>query len=44
MNPWIQLRNPTPLFLITLVCFGLSPAAWAVEPAPDGGYPSRNTA
>jgi hypothetical protein len=44
MNPWIQLRNPTPLFLITLVCFGLSPAAWAVDPAPDGGYPSRNTA
>ncbi len=28
----------------TLVCFGLSPAADAVIPAPDGGYPGGNTA
>jgi len=25
----------------TLVCFALSPAAQAVVPAPDGGYPGR---
>jgi Chaperone of endosialidase len=33
-------------FLIPLVlgCFGLSPAARAVSPAPDGGYPGANTA
>ena len=29
-------------FLIT--CFALSPNASAVSPAPDGGYPNRNTA
>src|SRR5215469_9800745 len=28
----------------TLVCFALSPAAQAVVPAPDGGYPGGNTA
>src|SRR6266487_695470 len=34
------------LLLITLViaCFGLLPAAQAVVPAPDGGYPGNNTA
>ncbi len=31
----------TPLLL---VCFALLPRAQAVVPAPDGGYPSRNTA
>jgi hypothetical protein len=30
--------------LFTLVCFTLSPKAQAVVPAPDGGYPGRNTA
>jgi len=46
MNPLIQLKNVTPLFLvaIVLVCFGLSPAARAVLPPPDGGYPGQNTA
>jgi hypothetical protein len=28
----------------TLICFALSPAAHAVVPAPDGGYPGANTA
>jgi hypothetical protein len=28
----------------TLICFALSPAAYAVLPAPDGGYPGGNTA
>ena len=34
------------LFLspLVFVCFGLSPAARAVVPAPDGGYPNFNTA
>jgi hypothetical protein len=27
-----------------LICFGLSPTAQAVVPAPDGGYPNNNTA
>ena len=35
-------------FLLTLAlalaCFALSPAAQAVSPAPDGGYPNSNTA
>jgi hypothetical protein len=32
--------------LFTLICFALSPAAIALlpPPAPDGGYPSQNTA
>src|SRR5215469_16770525 len=30
--------------LFTLVCFTLSPKGQAVVPAPDGGYPGRNTA
>jgi hypothetical protein len=28
----------------TLICFALPPAAHALVPAPDGGYPSGNTA
>ena len=45
MNPLIQLKTTPPLFIIlTLFCFGLSPAAQAVTPAaPDGGYPAQNT-
>jgi len=31
-------------FTFTLICFALSPAAYAVLPAPDGGYPNFNTA
>src|SRR6266436_6833031 len=30
--------------LFALACFALSPAARAVSPAPDGGYPGQNTA
>ena len=41
-------RSPLRLgfFLIplTVACFALSPAAQAVVPAPDGGYPGQNTA
>src|SRR5207249_265322 len=48
MNPLIQLKTTTLPLLIPLVfvCFGLSPApnAFAVVPAPDGGYPNGNTA
>jgi trimeric autotransporter adhesin len=44
MNPVIQLKNATPVFLIALACFGLSPKVRAVVPPPDGGYPNRNTA
>ena len=32
------------LVAFTLICFALSPAAQAVVPAPDGGYPHQNTA
>jgi len=46
MNPLIQLKMITlPLLLpLALGCFGLSPKARAVLPAPDGGYPGFNTA
>jgi hypothetical protein len=46
MNPLIQLRKATPVFLVALACFGLSPAARALlpPPPPDGGYPNQNTA
>jgi len=33
-----------PLIPFVLACFALSPAARAVTPAPDGGYPNFNTA
>jgi hypothetical protein len=32
------------LALFTLACFMFAPAARAVTPAPDGGYPGQNTA
>jgi hypothetical protein len=41
------MKNQNTIFttiLLVLVCFALSPAARAVEPAPDGGYPGYNTA
>jgi hypothetical protein len=46
MNPLIQLKKATPLFLIVvlLACFALSQRAQAVVPPPDGGYPGFNTA
>ena len=40
-------RSPLRAFLLiplVLTCFGLSPTARAVTPAPDGGYPNGNTA
>ena len=44
MNRLIQLKKASPVFLVTLVCFGLLPTMQAVSPAPDGGYPGGNTA
>jgi len=46
MNPSIQLKRRTPVFLIALTWFVLSPAAQALlpPPPPDGGYPGLNTA
>jgi len=44
MNPLIQLKKATPVFLVALTCLALSPIARAVNPPPDGGYPSQNTA
>jgi hypothetical protein len=47
MNPLTQSKNATilsVLIAVTLGCFGLSPAAQAVDPPPDGGYPGQNTA
>ena len=38
------LRRGLLLIPLVLVCFGLLPAARAVVPAPDGGYPGYNTA
>jgi hypothetical protein len=39
------MRNRNTMFtIILLACFGLLPAAQAVVPAPDGGYPGFNTA
>jgi hypothetical protein len=46
MNPLIQLKRTTPVFLIVLgfVWLGPLPKAQAVSPAPDGGYPGGNAA
>ena len=46
MNPLIQPKQTTSVFLIAfgLTCFGLLPAAQAVNPPPDGGYSVDNTA
>jgi Chaperone of endosialidase len=40
------LRRGLLLITVALACFGLSPVpkAFAVTPAPDGGYPNGNTA
>ncbi len=38
------LRRGLLLIPLALVCFGLSPRAQAVVPAPDGAYPGFNTA
>jgi hypothetical protein len=41
-----SLRHGLPIVLFLLVCFALAPVpqAFAVSPAPDGGYPGNNTA
>ena len=46
MNSLIQCKTTILSLLIASVfaCFGLLPKAEAVVPAPDGGYPSGNTA
>lgn len=44
MHPLIQIKRATPVFLVTLVCFGLSPISRAVTPPPDGSYVGANTA
>jgi hypothetical protein len=46
MNRLIQFKKATSVFLVAfgLACFGLSPTAQAVSPAPDGGYAGGNTA
>jgi len=46
MNPLIQLKRTTPVFLIgmALAWFALLPTARAVVPPPDGGYFAGNTA
>jgi Chaperone of endosialidase len=46
MNPLIQLKQTTAVSLVALglACFELSTTVQAVSPAPDGGYPGRNTA
>jgi len=46
MNPLIQLRKASAVFLIALACFGLTPSTHALlpPPPPDGGYPGNNTA
>ena len=44
MNPLIQLKKATPVFLVALACFGLLPTTQAVSPTPDGCYPGLTTA
>lgn len=46
MNPLIQLRNATLLFVTALLLTSLevTPHAQAVNPPPQGGYPGNNTA
>ena len=46
MNPLIQLKKATPVFLVAvgLACFALSPTVRAISPLPDGGYADNNTA
>ncbi len=47
MNPLTQSKKTIIRPLLTallLACFALSPAAQAVVPPPDGGYPNGNTA
>jgi len=46
MNPLIQLKTPSSLFLMILVlaCLAIPQSTQAVSPPPDGGYAGGNTA
>ena len=45
MNPLIPFKNTLILpLLVALACLVTLPAARAVSPPPDGGYPGENTA
>jgi hypothetical protein len=46
MNPIIQLKQQTPVFMVAVVlaCLAIPRSTQAVVPAPDGGYPNANTA
>jgi trimeric autotransporter adhesin len=46
MNPLIELKTATPVFLIVilLACFAPPQGVQGVVPAPDGGYPNFTTA
>jgi hypothetical protein len=46
MNPIVQLKRTTPVFLVAILlsCLAIPWSAQAVVPAPDGGYPNGNTA
>ena len=46
MNQSIRLKRRTPVFLVALTWFVLSPTSQALlpPPPPDGGYPNNNTA
>jgi hypothetical protein len=44
MNPLIQLKKVTPLFVVAFACLALLPTTPAVSPAPDGCYPNFATA
>jgi hypothetical protein len=43
-SPDMKPNIPPVLITIAFACFALSPAARAVDPPPDGGYPNQNTA
>src|SRR5437762_1947589 len=38
-----MIKKIAPILMV-LACFGLSPTAQGVVPAPDGGYANQNTA
>src|SRR4029077_17015964 len=46
MNPLIQFKTATPLYLVVLLlaCLAMPESAQGVVPPPDGGYPGGNTA
>src|SRR5260370_7456623 len=43
-SPAMKTSIPPVLITFALVCFALSPAVQAVNPAPDGAYAGANTA